>query len=87
MQDDTLEPQPGTRLGAVLDDRGALVERQTLVMAERTLLCEVNLYVLYYVALDRPSRSVNRHVWPPPLLKAHGKCTSDAGHTYLYRRV
>ena len=40
-QDDTLEPQPGSRLGAVVDDRGALVERQTLVMAERTLLCEV----------------------------------------------
>ena len=42
-QDDNLEPQPGARLTAVVDDRGALVERQTLVMAERTLLCEVGM--------------------------------------------
>ncbi|CAK0757624.1 hypothetical protein CVIRNUC_002556 [Coccomyxa viridis] len=42
--DDNLEPQPGARLTAVVDDRGALVERQTLVMAERTLLCECLVY-------------------------------------------
>jgi hypothetical protein len=41
MQDDTLEPQPGTRLAVVVDDRGALVDRHALVMAEKTLLCEV----------------------------------------------
>ena len=41
LQDDTLEPQPGTRLAVVVDDRGALVDRHALVMAEKTLLCEV----------------------------------------------
>ena len=46
-QDDSLEPQPGARLTAIVDDRGALVERQTLVMAERTLLCEVGMLFLW----------------------------------------
>lgn len=50
LQDDSLEPQPGSRLAAIVDDRGALVERQTLVMAEKTLLCEVAFW---------PARSYN----------------------------
>lgn len=41
LQDDILEPQPGTRLAVAVDDRGALVDRHALVMAEKTLLCEV----------------------------------------------
>ena len=44
LQDDSLEPQPGARLATIVDDRGALVERQTLVMAERTFLCEVGCW-------------------------------------------
>ncbi len=41
LQDTSLEPQPGSRLAKIADERGAEVDRHAVVHTERTLLCEV----------------------------------------------